>query len=485
MSGVSSAGLSTTVLPAASAGAELPGGDRQREVPGRDQADHAERLAEGEVDAAGDRDRVAEQPLGRARVVAEDVGDHADLAAGVGDRLADVARLERGQVLGAARDRAATGASAGASRRRDRPPGRGTPPRPGDARVGLLRAGPRAPRASTSSVAGSMRITVDAHSRLARVTSSRTCVSDSAALRARIHQRPDHAAALVLLGVPQHAQGVSACRAARSPRRCRRRPTSRRRPAPSPSSSTPWWWWTSTAVRSRADRARGERARLEAALVVAEGAGHVAVASSERSGRCWSSVPPQATLSSCMPRQMPSTGMSRSSAACASASSKRSRSGQVPRVSGAAARRSWRVDVGRRRRGSARRAGRAARPAPRRAASSGGSTAPAPPAALHRQRVSARRAGCTTTSQAPQAARSTAAQMPMTGRLIGLTVARSPRNFSQSVTAASNASSSTPRPVQVVVDDLLRRTPRARCRDSANRSRAAYIVCGTLGLSDS
>ena len=37
VSGVSSAGLSTTVLPAASAGRELPRGDRQREVPRRDQ----------------------------------------------------------------------------------------------------------------------------------------------------------------------------------------------------------------------------------------------------------------------------------------------------------------------------------------------------------------------------------------------------------------------------------------------------------------
>ncbi len=74
---------------------ELPGGDRQREVPGHDQADDAERLAEGHVDAAGDRDRVAEQPLRAGRVVAEGVGDHPDLAAGVADRLAGVARLER------------------------------------------------------------------------------------------------------------------------------------------------------------------------------------------------------------------------------------------------------------------------------------------------------------------------------------------------------------------------------------------------------
>ena len=51
-------------------------GDRQREVPRRDQPDDAERLADGERLPAGDGDRVAEQPLGRAGVVAEGVDDH-------------------------------------------------------------------------------------------------------------------------------------------------------------------------------------------------------------------------------------------------------------------------------------------------------------------------------------------------------------------------------------------------------------------------
>ena len=78
---------------------ELPGGDRQGEVPGRDQPHHAERLAHGEGLAAGHRDRVAEQPLGRAGVVAEGVHHHRHLAARVGDRLAGVARLEHGQLL--------------------------------------------------------------------------------------------------------------------------------------------------------------------------------------------------------------------------------------------------------------------------------------------------------------------------------------------------------------------------------------------------
>ena len=53
VSGVSSAGLSTTVLPAASAGREAPAGDGHREVPRHDHPDDAERLVEGEVDAAG------------------------------------------------------------------------------------------------------------------------------------------------------------------------------------------------------------------------------------------------------------------------------------------------------------------------------------------------------------------------------------------------------------------------------------------------
>ena len=42
---------------------EAPAGDRHREVPRHDDADHAERLVEGDVDAAGDRDLPAEEPL--------------------------------------------------------------------------------------------------------------------------------------------------------------------------------------------------------------------------------------------------------------------------------------------------------------------------------------------------------------------------------------------------------------------------------------
>src|SRR3954453_7883774 len=80
-------------------GPQLPRGDHEREVPRHDQPTHAGRLAHREAVPAGDGDRVAEQPLRRARVVAEDVGDHADLAARVADRLAGVARLEYRELL--------------------------------------------------------------------------------------------------------------------------------------------------------------------------------------------------------------------------------------------------------------------------------------------------------------------------------------------------------------------------------------------------
>src|SRR5207244_8795159 len=80
-------------------GSDLPRSDHEREVPRDDEADHAERLAEGHVYAPGDRDRVAEQPLRRAGVVAEGLDDHPDLPAGVAYRLARVSRLQRRAVV--------------------------------------------------------------------------------------------------------------------------------------------------------------------------------------------------------------------------------------------------------------------------------------------------------------------------------------------------------------------------------------------------
>ena len=124
---------------------DLPGGDHQREVPRHDQADDPERLAEGHVDAAGDRDRLAEQALGRPGVVAEALDDHPDLAARVADRLAGVARLERGELL------APRASIASASRRRivgavggrDRAPRREGRFRGGNRGIGFVNARPR------------------------------------------------------------------------------------------------------------------------------------------------------------------------------------------------------------------------------------------------------------------------------------------------------------------------------------------------------
>ena len=141
LSGVSSAGFSTTVLPAASAGAELPGGDRQREVPGNDQPDDAERLADREGLAPGDRDRLAEQPLGRRRVVAERLDRHPDLAARVADRLAGVARLEQRELLVVLLEHDDERAQTlGPRGRSQRTPGREGRPRAGDGLVDLRRA---------------------------------------------------------------------------------------------------------------------------------------------------------------------------------------------------------------------------------------------------------------------------------------------------------------------------------------------------------
>ena len=153
-------------------------------------------------------------------------------------------------------------------------------------------------------------------------------------------------------------------RQSRSPRPARRAPTSRSRRGPRPARRSPD---DGASGRSAAPRRRPERQASRARAAprgrrtrrACDGAGRAC-------SRCCSSVPPQATFSSSMPRQMPSSGSSRSRARWASASSKRSRSGRVCadlRVRpGAVAR--W-VDVGARRRAAARRGVPAARRATR------------------------------------------------------------------------------------------------------------------------
>ena len=92
-------GLEDDRVPAGERRPELPGGDVQREVPWDDQPDDAERLAKGHVDAAGDGDRLAVALVDGAGVEVEDVGDHGDLGAGAGDRLADVLGLDARELL--------------------------------------------------------------------------------------------------------------------------------------------------------------------------------------------------------------------------------------------------------------------------------------------------------------------------------------------------------------------------------------------------
>ena len=121
---------------------ELPGGDVEREVPGDDQPHDAERLAEGQVDAARDGDRLAEVLVDRARVVVEDLRDHADLAARALDRLADVARLEPCELLAVLLDeRREPPQKSRPVGGRDGTPGRERLLRAGDGRVRLLDAG--------------------------------------------------------------------------------------------------------------------------------------------------------------------------------------------------------------------------------------------------------------------------------------------------------------------------------------------------------
>ena len=107
VSGVCSAGLSTTVLPAGQRRPQLPGGHQQREVPRDDLPDHADRLAQRvgvEHRARGvghrQRDRVALDLGGPAGHVVEQLGGqrHVDRA-GDADRLAVVEGLQLGELL--------------------------------------------------------------------------------------------------------------------------------------------------------------------------------------------------------------------------------------------------------------------------------------------------------------------------------------------------------------------------------------------------
>ena len=126
-------------------------------------------------------------------------------------------------------------------------------------------------------------------------------------------------------------------RAARSPRRGRPPRRSRSPPALEPTRSTAWWWWLSVRWSSSpAARAASEPPASRTGWSLPSN-----VPGLRRwfswpwlSGRCCSNVPPRATFSTCMPRQIPRNGMSRAIAACASAISKSSRALLVLIVAG-------------------------------------------------------------------------------------------------------------------------------------------------------
>ena len=101
----------------------LPRGDRDREVPGDDGPDHAERLVKGHVHPAGHRDGGAAVLVHRARVEVQHLGHHPDLIATLADRLAHVGRLHLGQLLGVVLDLGGEPAhQAGTVCRREGPP---------------------------------------------------------------------------------------------------------------------------------------------------------------------------------------------------------------------------------------------------------------------------------------------------------------------------------------------------------------------------
>ena len=154
-----------------------------------------------------------------------------------------------------------------------------------------------------------------------------------------LDERADHPRALVLLRVPEHPEREATLR-----QLDRLHHLVAIGPAvastPSPSSSTPWWWWDLTSVDSSPTTRAASEPLGQAHRVVPERSRVYGGAARVPSGpgRCCSSVPPAATFNICIPRQTPSSGMSRSSARWPRASSKRSRSGQVPATDGCARR---------------------------------------------------------------------------------------------------------------------------------------------------
>ena len=84
--------------------------------------------------------------------------------------------------------------------------------------------------------------------------------------------------------------------------------------SPSPDRPIPWWWWERTCGRSPTISRSRESATVTTSCSPQLASSRRWGAWSVTSSKCWTSVPPQATFRSWMPRQIPSTGRSRSSA---------------------------------------------------------------------------------------------------------------------------------------------------------------------------
>ena len=106
-------------------GRDLPGRNRDREVPRGDHADHADRHAHAHVELVAELrgGRLAEQAPALARHVEAHVDRFLDVAAGLGEHLPHLARHQQRQlVLVLADERAEAVEDLAARRRRDEPP---------------------------------------------------------------------------------------------------------------------------------------------------------------------------------------------------------------------------------------------------------------------------------------------------------------------------------------------------------------------------
>ena len=262
----------------------------------------------------------ADPPLERDRVVVghlvgRDVGPHLQ------DDHADVA-LARARDEDAERERRGRGRGRHDGRR--------------ELQAAAHAAAPRTPRRAPCTPPLGWRSTGAQRASIAPPAAARGSASRRLPRRGGLaHERGDQLRGRVGLRDATARPARSGAPGPRSPRAARRACSSPSRPAPPRAARRPGGGGTSSRGRSRPRRARpasrppagrrGRRRRRSPAT-------RRWSSWPKSSGRCWISVPPRATFMSCIPRQMPSSGMSRSSARRASATSKSSRSRRVPAV---------------------------------------------------------------------------------------------------------------------------------------------------------